>query len=241
MIGNQSFHSMKRAYGFTLIELLVVISIISLLVATLLPALSSARELAVNIQCQANQRQVGIGLHMYASDYDDWLPADWTGNSANWYNPVVLARGLVDQGYLPNDGPGPGNRRTQAMLCPGDPNEYTSPYFASYGYRQGVNGYSPNHSTNGVAGIRLWAWPSTYDGYNKWLVRHLGEPSSLTVGRLARFSYNVVAVPNAELPRPVPGSDRQTTSSPYHNEGANHLYEDGHVQWVAYGKIPADF
>lgn len=57
--------------GFTLIELLVVIAITALLVAFLLPALSSARRVAKGVQCLANQRQLGILLHAYAADHRD--------------------------------------------------------------------------------------------------------------------------------------------------------------------------
>lgn len=48
--------------GFTLVELLVVISIISLMVAILLPALSAARNSARKAFCQSNLRQLGIAL-----------------------------------------------------------------------------------------------------------------------------------------------------------------------------------
>jgi prepilin-type N-terminal cleavage/methylation domain-containing protein len=64
----------KRPCGFTLIELLVVISIIALLIALLLPALSRAKQLAVRTEGASNLRQVGIALHEYASEYRGQYP-----------------------------------------------------------------------------------------------------------------------------------------------------------------------
>jgi len=54
--------------GFTLIELLVVVSIISLLLLILVPALGRARSLAREKVCASNLRQVGLALMMYAGD-----------------------------------------------------------------------------------------------------------------------------------------------------------------------------
>lgn len=62
-----------RLRGFTLIELLVVISIIALLVAILLPALSSARAAAQTVHCASNQRQIGIGFSIYGQEYNDYI------------------------------------------------------------------------------------------------------------------------------------------------------------------------
>ncbi|MAX26430.1 MAG: hypothetical protein CMJ19_18205 [Phycisphaeraceae bacterium] len=60
--------------GFTLIELLVVISIISLLIAILLPALASARMSAMQIQCGSGLKQIGVAFAVYGEDNEQYFP-----------------------------------------------------------------------------------------------------------------------------------------------------------------------
>lgn len=81
-----------RYRAFTLIEMLVVISILSLLVAILLPSLTKARNQAKGVLCLTRLRELSHGWHMYADDHNDVsVPGRYanagggTSNPANWY------------------------------------------------------------------------------------------------------------------------------------------------------------
>ncbi|MFG0249043.1 MAG: prepilin-type N-terminal cleavage/methylation domain-containing protein [Phycisphaeraceae bacterium JB051] len=65
---------MAHRKAFTLIELLVVISIISLLIAILLPALQKARQSAQRISCLSSMRQVGVGFNVYVDTFNEYFP-----------------------------------------------------------------------------------------------------------------------------------------------------------------------
>jgi prepilin-type N-terminal cleavage/methylation domain-containing protein len=65
---------MRRRRGFSLLELLVVITIISIVVALILPALAGVHEQARRTKCLAQLQQLGEAMQGYAGSSRDWLP-----------------------------------------------------------------------------------------------------------------------------------------------------------------------
>ncbi len=76
--------------AFTLIELMIVVAIIGVLIAILVPATSSAIEMARRLRCRANLRSVHQSLVIYGNEHDGLLPiAEGRGG---WLNAVGQAR-----------------------------------------------------------------------------------------------------------------------------------------------------
>jgi prepilin-type N-terminal cleavage/methylation domain-containing protein/prepilin-type processing-associated H-X9-DG protein len=135
--------------GFTLIELLVVIAIIAILAALLFPVFAQARESARSVACISNERQLGLAVLMYASDYSQKFPGvsvyqpelpfkplkTWIGyDNANL---AVLNGGYYGDSSQPainNPRPGavdPYLKNERIKLCPSAPKTWQTGYAAN--------------------------------------------------------------------------------------------------------------
>ena len=85
----------RRAWvsGFTLVELLVVISVLTVLIALLLPALGAARSASTRVASMSNQRQLAVAIMRYADDFQDRVPLGYSlGPGEGWKQYNYLLR-----------------------------------------------------------------------------------------------------------------------------------------------------
>jgi prepilin-type N-terminal cleavage/methylation domain-containing protein len=80
--------------GFTLVEVLVVISILSVLMAILLPVLGKMKHQARTLQGMSNMREIVNAVNYYALDnanyYPDSVATIGVGSHWNWQEPTML-------------------------------------------------------------------------------------------------------------------------------------------------------
>lgn len=216
-----------RPFAFTLIELLVVISIISLLMSILLPALRAARESAHAIQCASNLRQVSIGLAVYTHDYSGSIPRAAAPGTWWWSMWDVLSMPSV-AAYAEAVDLEPW--RGTILCCPSLPDG--SPNTRSYG----ANGFyralwtsdtdvNPDTSTKRTAKLQEMESPSlTVFAADHSMYNVTQSTSMLFRSTLAKM---LTPQPVANLPDYSGGVDFE----PRHQGGAflNAQFLDGHV------------
>lgn len=113
---------MNNHRGFTLIELLVVVAIIAILMAIMLPALSSAREQAKSVACASNLRGLGQVEYIYASENGGIISSYFYGT----YNgtpkvEITWNEWLLDNPATGGVGPKPHNnylKNPSILVCP---------------------------------------------------------------------------------------------------------------------------
>lgn len=163
--------SRQRRPRFTLIELLVVIAIIAILAAMLLPALGRAKYIARLTVCSNRLRQLGIGVIMYANEFDDFYPARAVNSSPSWDTTYDLRNTQADDRPLLRDFLSIDNQ----LVCP----------FVELGPDQSLD---HSNATHILTSYSMW--------FGGEFIRNDRETGMLRVGDRPRYdgeSFNVLA------------------------------------------------
>jgi prepilin-type N-terminal cleavage/methylation domain-containing protein/prepilin-type processing-associated H-X9-DG protein len=221
----------KRS-GFTLIELLVVISIIAILAAILFPVFARARENARRASCQSNLKQIGLGFAMYTQDYDERYPqGQWFCN----YRSPTAADTTCPAGV---------------GFYAAHPAVYIQWYHVMHPYTKSIQLYNcPSNSAIPKQKNSQWGdWDTgqktpygwnTVNGTQTFLGIHtstVADPAGTllvtevtTDGVYGRHSWKATGNRGTSNdPSPI---------GPWHLEGANVLWADGHVKWLTESKL----
>ncbi|MCD6408600.1 DUF1559 domain-containing protein [bacterium] len=221
---------MKKS-GFTLIELLVVIAIIAILAAMLLPVLSRARERARMATCMNNLKQIGNAVHMYANDYNDYIPSWYIGN-ISWVQalmPYVENNGIL---WVCPSSPEIRSSTAQELMKIRDPfkPEFTDKLY--WAQTIGINGTAFFRTPRKLS-IMNYQSDLIYAGDATGRSEKWYNPCNKNGGRYTAGNQIF----------PYHGSSWypfHPTGYPYDSKakgGVNFLFVDGHVRWVSYNEF----
>jgi prepilin-type N-terminal cleavage/methylation domain-containing protein/prepilin-type processing-associated H-X9-DG protein len=232
----------SRRSGFTLIELLVVIAIIAILAAILFPVFAQAREKARQTSCVSNLKQIGLGVTMYAQDYDEKMPFNY---QYHWDAKGKQIPGVLDwwqdlcRPYMKNE---------QVYTCPsasphtqenywrpaGTPNPLIRDYIANAAATAADRGFWPPGSKRSDR-----VGPFTNNWNNDSVALAQVEDPAGTIAIFDGSRYDEIWALNQSdcwKPSPLPPADKQYrwpgVVAKRHNDGFVAAYVDGHAKWL---------
>ena len=224
--------------GFTLVELLVVMSIIALLAAMLMPALSAAREVSRQTSCLSNLRNINMGLQMYVNDHGGKMPpayvpdeqkAGFTRHVFGSYNKasqeVMYERGTL-KSYIGSGGdvwhcPSTGRGEMLSLVLAG--NDICS----SYGYNVdlAMDWTSRGYSQNRLGSIQVPEKTLLFCDSAANYTYSWGQPNQY--GNL-RENWTIAWYPVPDWGMNQP--ERDGTTHFRHRGRANGAFADGHAE-----------
>ncbi len=244
--------STNRRHGFTLIELLVVVSIVALLIALLLPAISVAQEQARRAVCLSNLHHWGVAFVSESADNEGRYPdrdVMWPGATSYLTPSPIYYKDLAEMEgsifYLWSIGP---NRKF--WTCPNlEPKGFPYPPYFSNGRQYLETGY---HflTDGGKTGLNWFGWnrephaPVGPESPGEWNLAN--DPTS----GIFKGSYQGQVAPSLgtaahvegsgghwgyelEVRFGIPGSDRITAWP----AGANQLFNDTSARWAEFSEL----
>lgn len=230
---------MKRyKHTFTLIELLVVISIISLLISILLPALGAARKAAKNMQCLSLMRQYATANFVYAGDHNGWyVPMrNATASEQTTWQKVEYFQDLLNARPTPS---GTSNYWLAGRICPEATLSHAT--LTASGFMDLDLSYGANSSWKIDSGSN-WDYPDyrVVNGQSYRVITQ-SDMDQLNVGNKVMYSDAIDWQINGNRVNKWLGNDALTLASGFngcmsfrHKSGRvmNASFYDGHAQGV---------
>lgn len=221
---------------FTLIELLIVVSIIAILAGLLLPALNSARQKALGIQCVNNQKQMLSCAFLYAGDYSDTFPT-YGKYSLRGANGTMAFSVLTGFDHVPNRISGwKPYMKMEAAICPAAMDDFRQAAAnkgqKSYGWLNMIASSADskavlgeNYIVSSTGGPRT-DWSDVYINY-----RRLKQPGGtvLVIDCTAQDGAYFVLYPNHSTSGGQPWL--------LHQSRANAGFGDGHAAAMSFGQL----
>jgi prepilin-type N-terminal cleavage/methylation domain-containing protein/prepilin-type processing-associated H-X9-DG protein len=221
----------SRERGFTLIEVLVVIAILGVLIALLLPALQAAKRHADAIHCTSNLRQIGLALQIYLQEQTSYPLATSGGGLGSWHR--TLRFGASDAVFYCPTKQQPSEQWLELFPETGRVNPH-------YGYNFiGAARRNPAQLNPGLGGDFVWDGSSgRYEPAPESrivaparMIGVLDSPALIRPPEAARATMDRSDILFIAFPYEVPAWGRAGVGD-WHNEGANALFCDGHVEFA---------